>query len=34
MRGTGNKYVYASNNPLNNIDIYGLVAVELDGLQF
>ena len=24
MRGTGNKYVYADNNPLSKVDIYGL----------
>lgn len=24
MRGTGNKYVYADNNPLSNVDLYGL----------
>jgi hypothetical protein len=24
MRGTGNKYVYAGNNPLSNVDPYGL----------
>jgi RHS repeat-associated protein len=23
-RGTGNKYVYADNNPLSNVDLYGL----------
>jgi hypothetical protein len=24
MRGTGNKYVYADNNPLSKVDLYGL----------
>ena len=24
MRGTGNKYVYADNNPLSKVDVYGL----------
>jgi RHS repeat-associated protein len=24
VRGTGNKYVYADNNPLSNVDVYGL----------
>jgi len=26
MRGTGNKYVYADNNPLSEVDLYGLTA--------
>jgi len=26
MRGTGNKYVYADNNPLNEVDLYGLIG--------
>lgn len=33
MPGTGNKYVYADNNPLSNVDVYGLFAVEVNGLQ-
>lgn len=34
MRGTGNKYVYADNDPLAKVDISGLVAVTIDdGLE-
>jgi RHS repeat-associated protein len=34
-RGSGNKYVYADNNPLSKVDPYGLstVAVEIEGLD-
>jgi RHS repeat-associated protein len=28
MRGTGNKYVYADNNPLSKVDVYGLIASQ------
>ena len=28
MRGTGNKYVYADNNPLSKVDLYGLIAYQ------
>ena len=34
MRGTGNKYVYADNNPLSKVDIYGLQAHLLDKFDF
>jgi len=30
MRGTGNKYVYADNNPLSEIDLLGLVSMFAD----
>jgi RHS repeat-associated protein len=33
MPGTGNKYVYADNNPLSNIDLYGLLTFEIEGQQ-
>jgi RHS repeat-associated protein len=26
MRGTGNKYAYADNNPLSRVDLFGLIA--------
>ncbi len=29
VRGTGNKYVYANNNPLSNVDAYGLETYSL-----
>jgi RHS repeat-associated protein len=29
MRGTGNKYVYADNNPLSKVDIYGLFTTAM-----
>jgi RHS repeat-associated protein len=32
-RGTGNKYVYADNNPLSKVDLYGLLAMEINGLS-
>jgi len=28
MRGTGNKYVYADNNPLSKVDLYGLYGYQ------
>lgn len=28
MRGTGNKYVYADNNPLSKVDIFGLFVLQ------
>jgi RHS repeat-associated protein len=31
MRGTGNKYVYAGNNPLSNVDLQGLLSITIDG---
>jgi RHS repeat-associated protein len=35
VRGTGNKYVYANNNPLSNVDPYGLVtSVETMNPEF
>ncbi len=33
MRGTGNKYVYADNNPLSKVDLYGLFAIVVNGVQ-
>ncbi len=33
MRGTGNKYVYANNNPLSNVDVYGLASVNMNGIE-
>jgi RHS repeat-associated protein len=33
MRGTGNKYVYADNNPLSKVDLQGLVAVVVNGIE-
>jgi hypothetical protein len=33
MRGTGNKYVYADNNPLSKVDIYGMYTVSIDGID-
>jgi RHS repeat-associated protein len=32
LRGTGNKYAYADNNPLSKVDLGGLLSVLLDGL--
>jgi RHS repeat-associated protein len=32
MRGTGNKYVYANNNPLSNVDVYGLYSIVAEVL--
>ncbi len=32
-RGTGNKYVYADNNPLSKVDLYGLYTVSINGLD-
>jgi RHS repeat-associated protein len=29
VRGTGNKYVYADNNPLSKVDPYGLEAIDV-----
>ncbi|MGH9498021.1 MAG: RHS repeat-associated core domain-containing protein [Terriglobales bacterium] len=34
MRGTGNKYVYANNNPLSMVDPYGLEAVIINGIDY
>ena len=31
VRGTGNKYVYADNNPLSNVDVYGLFSSVIGG---
>jgi RHS repeat-associated protein len=31
--GTGNKYVYADNNPLSNVDVYGLLAIVINGQE-
>lgn len=31
LPGPGNKYVYADNNPLSNVDLYGLMAIYLNG---
>jgi RHS repeat-associated protein len=33
MRGTGNKYVYANNNPLSYVDPYGLYTIDIDGIE-
>jgi RHS repeat-associated protein len=33
MRGTGNKYVYADNNPLSKVDIYGMYTVSIEGID-
>jgi RHS repeat-associated protein len=33
MRGTGNKYVYADNNPLSKVDVYGMYSVEIEGME-
>ena len=33
MRGTGNKYVYADNNPLSKVDVYGLYSILVNGLE-
>ena len=33
VRGTGNKYVYADNNPLSKVDIYGMYAIEINGIE-
>jgi RHS repeat-associated protein len=33
MPGPGNKYVYADNDPLSHIDLYGLMAVLVNGLE-
>jgi RHS repeat-associated protein len=33
MPGTGNKYVYADNNLLSNVDVFGLASVTLDGTE-
>jgi RHS repeat-associated protein len=33
VRGTGNKYVYADNNPLSTVDIYGLYTVSMNGMD-
>ena len=30
MPGTGNKYVYVDNNPLSNVDIYGLLMITIN----
>jgi len=34
-QGTGNKYVYADNNPLSNVDVYGLetMSIMVNGLE-
>jgi RHS repeat-associated protein len=34
-QGTGNKYVYADNNPLSNVDVYGLetMSIMMNGLE-
>lgn len=32
MHGTGNKYAYGGNNPLSKIDLYGLYAMEINGI--
>src|SRR5579871_2221135 len=34
MRGTGNKYVYADNNPLSKVDIYGLLSIYINGIDY
>ena len=31
--GTGNKYVYADNNPLSKVDIYGYFSMFLNGMD-
>jgi RHS repeat-associated protein len=31
--GTGNKYVYADNNPLSKVDPYGLMSVVVDEME-
>jgi lysozyme len=33
VRGTGNKYVYADNNPLSKVDPYGLEAIIINGFE-
>jgi soluble lytic murein transglycosylase-like protein len=33
MRGTGNKYAYADNNPLSSVDVYGLYTIDLNGME-
>jgi hypothetical protein len=33
MRGTGNKYVYADNNPLSKVDLYGMYTVSIEGVD-
>jgi RHS repeat-associated protein len=34
LSGTGNKYAYASNNPLNEVDIGGLLGVLISGVEY
>lgn len=33
-RGVGNKYVYADNDPLSKVDIYGLESVVINGIDY
>jgi RHS repeat-associated protein len=33
MRGSGNKYVYADNNPFSKVDLYGMYAVVVEGIE-
>jgi RHS repeat-associated protein len=33
MPGPGNKYAYVGNDPLSHVDYYGLLSVEINGLQ-
>ena len=34
LSGTGNKYVYADNNPLSKVDLYGMIAIVIDGIDY